>query len=230
MPCSSCSGSSSSFVAANEFFTSGTIKLPASQDIFVTLAYMFPFAGSSADSYIASKVSQQLLINFEPTFFQIPYIYSAADNLENGNYTKTTEIKENQIISTYNIPYKRELIDASVTMTTYLNTTTNILFYEVPREFTYDSKDKASIAVVPNGSDYVGTLLIPRSFITYSNSTTNVYYGLTLTISPRIIDAAKLDATLMPLIADIEVQAHRVPYECSNLIPDYPYGVKCGGC
>jgi hypothetical protein len=149
-----------------KFSTKGNISLGSSDDIFVDLAYTLPFAGSAADAYITSRVSKQFLLNFEPTYFQIPYVYSAADNLINGNYKKTVTVEDNKVITTYIIPYTRDLVSAEVTITTILNTLTNILFYQIPREFSYNSKEEASVAVVPDGTEYIGKLLIPSSFIT----------------------------------------------------------------
>jgi len=152
------------------FSSKGTISLGSSDDTFVDLAYTLPFAGSAADAYITSLVSKQFLLNFEPTYFQIPYVYSSADNLINGNYTKTSKTEEKKIITTYVIPYTRDLVTAETLITTYFDTTTNILFYEVPREFSYNSKDQASVAIVPSGTDYIGKLLIPSSFVDISDS------------------------------------------------------------
>lgn len=172
----------------NRFTGSATIAIGDSPDLFVSLAYMLPSGGSFADSYITSLVSKNFLINFEPTFFQIPYIYSAADNLINGNYKKSVEEEGEKIITTYIVPYKRELIDAEATITTYFDKKTNILFYEVPSEFTYNSSEKASVAVTPDGANYIGKILIPASFITLESSIKT--YPLTFTIKKDAVPSA----------------------------------------
>ena len=166
-------------------FTS-TISLGSSEDTFVDLAYTLPFAGSAANTYITSLVSKQFLLNFEPTYFQIPYIYSAADNLINRNYTKTVTVEDNEVITTYVIPYTRDLVSTEVSITTILNTFTNILFYQVPREFSYNSKEEASVVIVPNGNDYIGKLLIPSSFININNI--KPYY-LTFDVKPEVLSS-----------------------------------------
>ena len=173
-------------IPTNVYLSNGSVAIGSSNDIFVDLAYSLPFGASAADSYITSYLSKQFLLNFEPTYFQIPFIYSATDNLINGNYTKTVKLEDTKVITTYVIPYKKELELAEVTITTILDTITNILFYEIPREFTYNSKDQASVAVTPKGIEFVGKLLIPSSFITVANVELEKF-GLTFNILPGLI-------------------------------------------
>ena len=161
-------------LAAPSFSTIGTINLGNSNDLFVKLAYSAPFGLSAVDAFITSLVSKSFINNFEPTYFQIPYIYSAADNLVNGKYTSSSVTDGSKLITTYIIPYKSELGQKFVTIVTYLDQITNILFYEIPREFSYNSKDQASVAVTPSGSDYVGKISIPSTFI--SNIDKPFYY------------------------------------------------------
>jgi len=129
------------------FESQGDIKVGNSKDIFRNLGYTLPFSGSGVNSYITSLVSKKFIEGFEPTFLQIPYIYSAADNLVKGLY-KSFEINEGEkVITTYYIPYKGlNDKDELATIITYYNIITNILFYEVPNEFSYDSLTKLSVA------------------------------------------------------------------------------------
>jgi hypothetical protein len=149
------------------FESNGNIKIGTSQDIFRNLGYTLPFSGSGVNSYITSIVSKQFIKNFEPTFLQIPYIYSASDNLVNGNY-KSLETKEgNKIITIYNIPYKGlNGKDELSTLVTYYDITTNILFYEVPSEFSYNSLTKLSVAASKISEyEYSFKVLIPEDWI-----------------------------------------------------------------
>jgi len=166
------------------FTSKGSVGLGESNDLFVKLAYSVPFAASAADSYITSQISKDLILGFEPTYFQIPYIYSAADNLVNGKYSSTTKSQGDLIINEYVIPYTGAVKEEYVLVTTYFNVSTKILFYEIPRVFSYNSKEKASVAVTPNGVDFVGKISIPSSFITPTPSPSKKDYILTLNISP----------------------------------------------
>jgi hypothetical protein len=172
---------------AKPAFTTGTINLGESTDLFVKLAYSVPFTTSSIDAFITSLVSKKFISNFEPTYFQIPYIYSAADNLINGNYTSSVSNIGNKIITSYVIPYKSLLGPKNVTITTYVDTITNILFYEIPREFSYNSKDQASVAVTPSGPDYIGKVSIPSSFINQDDKSS--YYKI---INYKVMASADL--------------------------------------
>ena len=200
--------------ADTAFSTKGTISLGSSEDTFVDLAYTLPFAGSAADAYITSQVSKQFLLNFEPTYFQIPYIYSAADNLINRNYTKTVTVEDNEVITTYVIPYTRDLVSTEVSITTILNTFTNILFYQVPREFSYNSKEEASVVIVPNGNDYIGKLLIPSSFINTSNNSN----PFTLNIN------IKKDASPAEILPSVELKNNT-----STITMNASCGDECAG-
>ena len=150
----------------SSFSTVGSINLGNSTDLFTKLAYSVPFGLSAVDAYITSLVSKKFITGFEPTYFQIPYIYSASDNLINGNYTSSSVTEGSKLITTYIIPYNSKPEIKTVTITTYFDETTNILFYEIPREFSYNSKDQASVAVAESGSDFVGKIYIPSSFVT----------------------------------------------------------------
>lgn len=149
------------------FESKGNIKVGTSNDIFSNLGYTLPFSGSGVNTYITSLVSKQFIKGFEPTYLQIPYIYSGADNLINGNY-KSFEVKDgNKIITTYYIPYqglngKEEI----ATIVTYYDIITNILFYEVPSEFSYNSLTKLSVAASQiSEKEYSFKVLIPEDWI-----------------------------------------------------------------
>jgi len=152
---------------ASTYTSTGSISIKKTGNSFVDLAYSVPFLSSDADIYITSLASKRLISEFEPTFFQVPYIYSYANNLINGNYTSSSSDDGNLIITTYQIPYKGELKNQVATIVTYYDKSTNILFHEIPREFSYNSVDQASVSYVQiaDGS-FIGKLNIPSSFIT----------------------------------------------------------------
>jgi len=167
--------------SVTDFTNTGTITVTKTNNSFIDLAYSVPFLASDADTYITSLVSKNLISNFQPTYFQVPYIYSAADNLINGKYTSSSTSDGNITITTYKIPYTGELKEETATIVAYYNKTTNILFYEIPREFSYNSLDQASIAFsqLTNGN-FQGIVNIPSSFV---SNVDNTDYELTFNIS-----------------------------------------------
>jgi len=166
-----------------DFINTGSISTTNTGNSFVDLAYSVPFLASDADTYITSLVSKQFVSGFQPTFFQIPYIYSCADNLVNGKYTTTSSDDGNTIITTYKIPYTGEFKEEIATFVTYFDKTTNILFNEIPREFSYNSVDQASIAFSQLADkSFQGIINIPASFV---SNVDNSNKGLNFTISPN---------------------------------------------
>lgn len=152
-------------IVSASFSTAGEVSLGSTSKIFIDLAYTLPFAASSADAYITSLISKNFQIGFEPTYFQIPKIYSAADNLINGKYTEEVKVEGTKIITTYKIPYSGELKEEIASVVTYFDTTSQILFYEIPRELSYNSKDQASVALATKDDQvFTGKLIIPVSW------------------------------------------------------------------
>jgi hypothetical protein len=177
------------------FTTNGQVAISNSGNEFIDLSYSIPFIVSNVNTYITSLVSKTLIQGFEPTYFQIPYIYSFADNLINGNYKDSLEIKDNLIITTYKIPYqgnnKKEEI---ATIVTYFNTETKILWYEIPREFTYNSVEESQVAIVKlDDGSYSGKYNIPVSFITKTN-TKNKYIEMSFNINQILINTISNNA------------------------------------
>lgn len=165
------------------FTTVGEVGIinSGNSNFFVDFAYSVPFLASAADAYITSLLSNEIIIGLEPSYFQVPYIYSCCSNLINGNYTSTVDDQGDIVVTIYQIPYKTQVVEKTANIVTYFNKQTNILFYEVPREFTYNSVDQASLAFIEfEDGSFKGTLLIPSSFV--SNVDT-IEYKLTFTIS-----------------------------------------------
>jgi hypothetical protein len=166
------------------FSSSASVPIGNTSNSFIDLAYSVPFLASASDAYITDVLSKQIIIGFEPTFFQIPYIYSYADNLINGKYTISSVSNEGDVtVTTYKIPYKGEFKEEIATIVTFYNNVTNILFHEIPREFSYNSVDQASISYsqVADGS-FTGVLSIPDSFVTNTlpkNSTFFIDFNIT---------------------------------------------------
>jgi len=183
---STTSSGESIILPASNFVLNTQIEIKNIENLFISLANSIPAITSSADSYITSLVSKTLESNFEPTYFQIPFIYSASNNLINGNYKESSITDKDIIITTYEIPYKGEFKDEIAIITTYFNTLTNILFYEIPNEFSYNSLKQAAIAVtkLKDGS-FSGKIAIPTTF-TSSLFPQIPYRYLPFKISPQV--------------------------------------------
>jgi hypothetical protein len=170
------------------FKSEGEVSIINTGNPFVDFAYSVPFLVSATDSYITSLLSNEIIIGFQPTFFQIPYIYSYADNLINGNYNFTVDDQDNVTITTYKIPYQREFKEEIVTIVTYFSKESKILFHEIPREFSYNSVEQASIAYVEKeDGSLVGKLSIPNSFVTDSQPKISAFF-IDLNIIPKTIN------------------------------------------
>ena len=150
------------------FSTSSDVLTTSSGDDFVDVINSVPFIISSANSYISNTLANNKLNRSDSNFVEVGNLHQISQNLVDGNYSKLVENDENKnlIVTTYKIPYKDELKEKIATIKTYYDPTTKILFYEIPREFTYNSKDQASISItkLPDLS-FVGKLLIPGSFL-----------------------------------------------------------------
>jgi hypothetical protein len=190
-------GGNGGLVALSEFKSEGQVKTTNTLNSFVDLAYSVPFLASAADAYITDLLSKQFIIGFEPTFFQIPYIYSYADNLINGNYTISSLKDEGDLtITTYKIPYQGEFKEEIVTIITYFNKQTNILFHEIPREFSYNSVEQASVSYsqVADGR-FSGVYSIPYSFVTNITPPNSTFF-IDFNITPNTGTISNITTTL----------------------------------
>jgi hypothetical protein len=153
-----------------KFKSEGSVQLNQNPDTFLKLVSTIPFLTSGANSYITTKSKQDISIGFIPTFFNLSYIDSAAENLENGNFQSSTTIEDNQLVTNYSVPYQTETGEKILSLTTIYDSISNYTFFSVPRDLTYNSVKEASVALVPNGSNYSGRLNIPKNFYTPSNA------------------------------------------------------------
>jgi hypothetical protein len=150
------------------FQNSCNFEVSNTGNIFVDLAYSVPCLASANNTYISTILSKQMkfLDNFKTVFFNMNYIYSYSDNLINGKYTSSTSDNGKIIKTIYNIPYQGEFKEEITTVITYFNKETNILFHEIPREFSNNSVEQASIAYIQFPDGIVkGTVNIPDSFV-----------------------------------------------------------------
>jgi len=200
---------------SKSFQSTSTIQLNSSDDLFIRLAYNSPLGSSSADAYITSLVSS-IQNKYQPSYFEVPLIYSAADNLVNGNYNKSITVQGSKTITTYNVPYKvpNEIQDKYVKYITYYDSETKFLFFEIPSEFTYNNKEKASISVINNILNIQGKLSIPKSFV---NSTTNVgaNYILDFNITETDSEDKKINNDGIQTLGKVIYTNSDAAYSCS---------------
>lgn len=147
-----------------QVITQGSILLSNFEDLFVNLAYSYPFISSAINQYITSHVSLNIISNFEPIFIQMPYLFTISNNLINGQYTLTNSIQNNLIINTYNVEYND---NEYVNIITFYNPDTNILFFELPRQISYDSAEQLSFSFSEINSEEInGRMIVPESWLT----------------------------------------------------------------
>jgi hypothetical protein len=183
-----CSSCEKKIVNKSTFYSTGTTSLNNSGDIFIDQVPCLINLLSAGDEFISQLLLPNKNIKIKPSFFQLPYIYSLINNVNNNNYTVTSSYNCNIITSIYNILYKEEVNEKIATFVTYYNIQKKILTYEIPREFSYNSSEQASIYVNLNDNNNLKfNLLIPSSFYTlnkdYLNSimsfdTNNIYYSI----------------------------------------------------
>ena len=144
-----------------------SVIIGSTNNTFINLAYTIPFFASSINAWLISLVTTQFTKNYKPTFFQLDYIYSASNNLINGNFKEKIEINKDIIKTIYFIPYDTENGEKISKLITYYNINTKILFYIIPREFSNNSIEEASVSFYSEeNNNYIGTILIPSSFYT----------------------------------------------------------------
>ena len=139
------------------------------------------FTSSACNFFITTFISKQLIDGFEPTFIRIPYIYSLAENISNGNFKESIVIHKDLIITTYLIPFQTETIETIATFIIYNNTKTNINWFQIPREFTYNSKEEVSVAISKQlDGSYKGIYNIPASFYTNNINFKDLLFNFTI--------------------------------------------------
>jgi hypothetical protein len=154
--------------ATPSYVSTSTLSVGDSKDQFIDLAFAIPYLAGTIDADLSAKLSKAPLeLSLDPKFFQLPYIYSFATNLSKGKYSSTfIKDDDKETVTSYVVPYKSEFSEKTVTIVTTLVKETNILFHEIPREFSYDSAEQASVATSMNADGtFEGIYLVPKSFI-----------------------------------------------------------------
>ena len=145
------------------FIQKDKISTTNTGNIFIDFVNSIPFITSNINDYINLIISSNLNNDFvENNFFKIILINSVVDNLLKGNYTHISEIFDNEIITYYTIPYQDKYLSKKVTITTIYNSLSNILFYDIPKEFSYNSESMANVSIIINDNFYKGKIFIPH--------------------------------------------------------------------
>lgn len=180
--------------AAPSYVSASTLSVGDTTDQFVDLAFAVPYLAGTIDADLSSKLSTAPLeLSLDPKFFQLPYIYSFASNLSKGNFTASIlKDDDKETVTSYKIPYKSEFSEKVVNFVTTLVKETNILFHEIPREFSYNSAEQASVATsVDSNGNYTGVYLVPKSFIDGKLGSGNIKYDLKINPKTDIVVEAK---------------------------------------
>jgi hypothetical protein len=145
------------------FIKKDKISTTNTGNIFIDFVNSIPFITSNINDYINLIISSKLNNDFvENNYFKIILINSVVENLIKGNYTYTSEIVDNEIITYYNISYQDKQILKQVTITTIYNSLSNVLFYDIPKEFSYNSENMANVSIIINDNFYKGKIFIPQ--------------------------------------------------------------------
>jgi hypothetical protein len=70
---------------------------------------------SAWNEFLSNIIINRPISDFKPSFFQLPYIYSINNNVNNNNYTVTSSTIGDLITSIYIIPYKSLIEERKVT-------------------------------------------------------------------------------------------------------------------
>lgn len=124
---------------------------------------MIPFAISAINAFITSLAVAQK--STEPTFFNSPYLYYLSDSLVLGNYLESSFTEGILTVTTYLVPYQTEFKIETATIVTFFNSETKILFFQIPKEFSYNSLELASVATASVETGYHAKIQFPQSFI-----------------------------------------------------------------
>jgi len=191
MTCSSCSDSVAPLTAESlvptpvipSFNTNGSLELTNTGNLFVDLSPVTPFAISAINAYITSlAVAQKTL---EPTFFNTPFLYSFSSNLVLGNFLESTVSEGKFITTTYVVPYQGYTKIETAIVVTILDTETKIVFFQIPKEFSYESVELAAVATVPVETGYNAIVQVPYSFI--DKNVNNVFTELKIVVITPVL-------------------------------------------
>jgi len=152
-----------------KFETKGSLQLTNTGNAFTDLAPVIPFAISAINAYITSLAVQKN--SLEPTFFNSPYLYSLSNNLVLGNYLESSFTEGILTATTYLVPYQSEFRIETATIVTFFNSETKILFFQIPKEFSYNSLELAAVATGIIETGYHAKVQVPQSFIDKTIST-----------------------------------------------------------
>ena len=157
---------------SEQFSSTGTTTINNTGEIFIDQVPTMLNLLSAGDELISNLLINRTISFFEPSFFQLPYIYSIINNVNKNNYTSTSSTNGDLITSIYTIPYKGLIGESKVIFITFYDTVKKILNYEIPRELSYYSLEQANVYM--NVDNYNFNLLIPLSF--YNLNSKSKYY------------------------------------------------------
>ena len=165
-----------------KFESTGTTNKNITGDEFIDQIPTMINLLSTGNEYISNFLSTQLINGNnlqEPSFFQLPFISSIIQNVNNNNYTFSSSTNGNLVTAIYNIPYKGLLEERIATFITFYDKERKLLNYEIPRDLSYNSKEQAIVNVIINSNIFY--LWIPFSF--FETDVKDIYFVLDFNIS-----------------------------------------------
>jgi hypothetical protein len=148
-----------------KFKSTGNTSIKNTGDNFIDLIPSMLNLLSSANQFISTKIiDDKITYNYEPSFFQLPYIVSIIDNVNKNNFTSSNSTQGNIITSIYNIPYTGLNGEKIATFITFYETEKQILEYIIPKDLSYNSPEEAFVYSSTKDGKINCYIVIPKSF------------------------------------------------------------------
>jgi hypothetical protein len=208
----------------------GGMLIGTTGNLFVDFSFAATLISSSSNLAISTLATREIKTTFLPTFLKENDIYSASQNIVKGNYKENIIKQDTTIITTYIIPYEDESGINYVTLTTFYDNITKILFYNIPSKFVTKSliKEKVSISLTTDvDGRIVGKTIIPAIY--YSNTKKD-----DIVIEYEIIPADKFNNANTSVIEgnnnNIPVDTNQIGKPAALVAKATTNNVGCGEC
>jgi len=195
------------------FYSSGITRKNNTGDLFIDqITTMISFL-SVGDNLISHELYNKTNLG-EQNYFQLQYIYSLINNINNNNYTSSFSVNENLVTSIYNIPYKALLEEKIATFIVFYDVEKQLLNYEIPRELSNNSINQAIVNIIINSDLYY--LWIPLVFIENNSEPIYTIMDFKLTSYKRVTQKPLKENTFA--VTDYSYSATSEP-PCSGIDP-----------
>jgi len=153
--------------------TTGSFLKADIDDFFVEYAGALPLISSSGNTAIITRAVKNTDLNFQPTTLLSNEIYSVANNLMNGNYTRQSipKIKTSIYEYLYTVPYSTNNGIKNAIFNVYYNINSRILYYLFPLDLVSNQNNgQVQVAYIkqPDNSIYAN-IIFPYKYYTVLN-------------------------------------------------------------